>query len=188
MDWVLGVLIGVSLSAACGFRVFVPMLVMSIAVHSGHLEPASGFEWLGSWVALTGFGLATVLEIVAYFVPVVSNALDVIATPAAAIAGTILTASMVGDLSPVLRWALAAVAGGAVAGGVQLTTVSIRSAATPLGGTGLVSAAEDGAAVATSLLAVTVPLLAAGLLVLLGVFLVRRKHLKVKRVYNNNAN
>jgi len=182
MEWVLGVLIGVSLSAACGFRVFVPMLVMSIAVHSGHLEPASGFEWLGSWPALMGFGLATVIEIVAYFVPVVNNALDVIATPAAAIAGTILTASMVGDLSPVFRWILAVVAGGAVAGGGQLATVSVRAAVTPAGASGLVSAAEDGAAVATSLLAVTVPLLATGLLVLVSIFLIRRKHFRVKRV------
>ena len=182
MEWVLGVLIGVSLSAACGFRVFVPMLVMSIAVHSGHLEPASGFEWLGSWPALMAFGLATALEIVAYFVPVINNALDVIATPAAAVAGTILTASMAGELSPVLRWVLAAVAGGAVAGGVQLATVSVRSAATPLGGTGLVSAVEDGAAVATSVLAVTIPLLAISLIVAFGVFLMRMKHLRAKRV------
>lgn len=182
MEWVLGVLVGVSLSAACGFRVFVPMLVMSIAVHSGYLEPASGFEWLGSWPALMGFGLATVIEIVAYFVPVVNNVLDVIATPAAAIAGTILTASMAGDLSPVFRWILAAVAGGAVAGGVQLATVSVRSAVTPAGASGLVSAAEDGAAVATSLLAVTVPLLATGLLVLVCIFLITRKHFRVKRV------
>ncbi len=175
MEWVLGVLIGVSLSAACGFRVFVPMLVMSIAVHSGHLIPASGFEWLGGWPALLGFGLATILEIVAYFIPVVSNALDVIATPAAAVAGTILTASMVGDLSPLLRWSLGVVAGGAVAGGVQLATVSVRSALTPVGGTGLVSAVEDGAAITTSFLAVTVPLLAIAVLVLFGVFLNKRK-------------
>ncbi|MCK5133398.1 MAG: DUF4126 domain-containing protein [Candidatus Sabulitectum sp.] len=182
MEWVLGVLVGVSLSAACGFRVFVPMLVMSIAVHSGHLEPASGFEWLGSWSALLGFGLATVVEIVAYFVPLVSNALDVVATPAAVVAGTILTASMVGELSPVLRWTLAAVAGGSVAGGIQAATVSLRSAATPAGASGLVSVAEDGAAVVTSMLAVTIPLLAIGLLGFSGIFLMRRKHFRANRV------
>ncbi|MCP4647538.1 MAG: DUF4126 domain-containing protein [bacterium] len=182
MEWVLGVLIGVSLSAACGFRVFVPMLVMSIAVHSGHIVPASGFEWLGSWPALGCFSLATLLEVVAYFIPVVSNALDVVATPAAAIAGTILTASMAGELSPVFRWLLAAVAGGAVAGGVQLATVSVRSALTPFGGSGFVSAVEDGTAVATSFLAVTVPLLAIGFLLLLSFLIYRRKHKQAVRV------
>ncbi len=182
MEWVLGVLVGVSLSAACGFRVFVPMLVMSIAVHSGHLNPASGFEWLGSWPALLGFGLATVIEIVAYFVPVVNNALDIIATPAAAIAGTVLTASMVGDLSPVFRWALAAVAGGGVAAGVQVVTASARSAVAPLGASGVVSAAEDGAAVATSVLAVTVPVAAVIVLIILSILLVRRKHKQAIRL------
>jgi len=182
MEWVLGIIVGVSLSAACGFRVFVPMLVMSIAVHSGNLTPASGFEWLGTWLALTAFSIATLLEIAAYFIPVVNNILDTIATPAAFVAGTVLTASMAGELSPVLRWALAAVAGGAVAGGVQLATVSARTALTPLGGSGAVSAAEDGAAVATSVLAVTVPVLAVGLLVLAAAVVFRKKHKQSIRV------
>ena len=63
MEWVLGILVGISLSAASGFRVFVPMLVMSIAVHSGYLDPASGFEWLGSWVALFGVGSPSSSEV-----------------------------------------------------------------------------------------------------------------------------
>jgi hypothetical protein len=182
MEWALGVLIGISLSAACGFRVFVPMLVMSIAAHSGYLEPSSGFEWIGSWFALLAFGVATVLEIVAYFIPLVSNVLDTIATPAAAIAGTILTASMAGEISPVLRWILAAIAGGAVAGGVQLASVYARSAATPMGGSGVVAALEDAAAVAASVLAITLPLLAVALLVLAGLLLMRRKHKREIRV------
>jgi hypothetical protein len=182
MEWILGTLIGISLSAACGFRVFVPMLVMSIAVHTGHLTPAFGFEWLGSWLALTGFAIATVVEITGYFIPVVNHALDLIATPAAAVAGTVLTASLAGEISPFLRWSLAVVAGGAVAGGVQLATVSLRSAVGPAGASGVVAAAEDGAAVATSLLAVTVPLLAIGLLGILVYFVFRMKHSQVSRV------
>jgi hypothetical protein len=182
MEWVLSILVGVALSAACGFRVFVPMLVMSIAVHSGHLVPSDGFMWLGSWPALVGFGVATVLEIAAYFIPIVNNALDVIATPAAAVAGTVLTASLVGDISPFLRWSLAVVAGGAVAGGVQLATVSVRSVVAPAGASGVVAAVEDGAAVATSLLAVTIPVLALGFLGILGFIILRRKHSQTNRV------
>ena len=182
MEWVLGVLVGVSLSAASGFRVFVPMLVMSIAAHSGHLDPASGFEWLGSWVALFGFGLATVIEIVAYFVPVVSNALDVIATPAAVIAGTILSASMIGEVSPVLRWVLAVVAGGGVAAGVHLSTSAIRTAVSPLGGSSGFSLLENGASVVTSVLAITWPALAALFLVFFAVFAFRRKQKRKIRV------
>lgn len=182
MEWVLGVLIGISLSAASGFRVFVPMLVMSIAVHSGHLDPAIGFEWLGSWVALFGFGLATVIEIVAYFVPVVSNALDVIATPAAVIAGTLLSASMIGDISPVLRWVLAIVAGGGVAAGVHVSTTAIRTAVSPVGGSPVFSIFENGASLVTSILAITLPVLAAILLVSFSLFVLRGKHKRANRV------
>jgi len=175
MEWVLGVFAGIALAAACGFRVFVPMLVMSIAVHSGHLEPAAGFNWLGSWAALICFSMATAVEIAAYFIPVVSNFLDTLATPAAAVAGTVLAASMVGEISPVLRWILAAIAGGAVAGGVQLATVAARSAITPAGGSGVFSLLEDGAAVAASVLAVVVPVLAVALMVFLLLLMRRRK-------------
>lgn len=185
MEWVLGVLAGVSLSAACGFRVFVPMLVMSIATQAGHLVPASGFEWLGSWPALVCFSVATVVEIVAYFIPVVNNFLDTVATPAAAVAGTILTASMVGEVSPWLRWTLAVIAGGAVAGGIQLATVSLRSLASSVGGSGVVSALEDGAAVLASVLAVVLPVLAAALLLVLLIWMNgKRKRLAVRRAGN----
>lgn len=182
MELILGILAGVSLSAACGFRVFVPMLVMSIAVQTGHLVPAQGFEWLGSGPALVCFSVATVLEIAAYFIPLVNNALDAIATPAAAVAGTVLTASMIGEMSPVLRWILAAIAGGAAAGGVQLATVSLRSAVTPIGGAGLVSALEDGAAVTASVLAVILPVITAGLLVLFVILVFRRKQKRFSRL------
>ena len=175
MEWVLGVLAGISLSAACGFRVFVPLLVMSIAAQTGHLVPASGFQWLGSTPALVCFSVATAVEIAAYFIPVVNNLLDTVATPAAAVAGTILTASMVGDISPWFRWVLAVVAGGSVAGGIQLATVSLRSAAAPVGGSGVVSALEDGAAVATSVLAVVLPVLTAVILLVFGIYVMRRK-------------
>lgn len=175
MEWLLGVMAGISLSAACGFRVFTPLLVMSIATQAGHLEPASGFQWLGSWPALVCFAVATVVEIAAYFIPVVNNALDAAATPAAAVAGVILTASMAGDISPWFRWTLAAVAGGAAAGGIQLATVSARSAAGLAGGSGIVSAAEDVAAVVTSVLAVLLPILAVILLAVSAFFLFRRK-------------
>lgn len=175
MEWVLGVLAGVSLAAACGFRVFVPMLVMGIAIQTGHLEPASGFQWLGSWLAIVCFGVATVVEIVAYFIPVVNNALDTVATPAAAVAGTILTASMIGDVSPWFRWILAAIAGGAAAGGIQIATISLRSMASAVGGSGAVSAAEDAAAAATSVLAVILPALTAGLLLVFTWWVIARK-------------
>ncbi|PIE51744.1 hypothetical protein CSA37_07005 [Candidatus Fermentibacteria bacterium] len=175
MEWVLGVIMGVALAAACGFRVFIPMLVMSIAAHTGHLEPVAGFQWIGSWPCLVCFIIATVVETLAYFIPVVSNGLDTIATPAASAAGTILVASLIGDISPVLRWILAAIAGGAVAGSVQLTTVAARSVITPVGGSGVIAVLEDGAAVVTSVLAVVAPIMAILLIMVMAYLFLRRK-------------
>jgi hypothetical protein len=92
--------LGVGLSAACGFRVFVPLLVMSIASLNGHLTLSPGFEWIGTYPALGAFGAATIFEIAGYYVPWIDNLLDTITTPAALVAGTIVTASVVSELSP----------------------------------------------------------------------------------------
>src|ERR1043165_470437 len=100
MDTALSICVGVGLSAACGFRVFVPLLIMSIASISGHLHLAQGFAWIGSYPALIAFGVATVLEIAGYYIPWLDHLLDTMATPAAIVAGTIVTASFVTGMSP----------------------------------------------------------------------------------------
>ncbi|MDQ9886894.1 DUF4126 domain-containing protein, partial [Acinetobacter pittii] len=46
MEPILGLWRGVGLSAGCGFRVFVPLLVMSMATLMGWFEPSKGCEWL----------------------------------------------------------------------------------------------------------------------------------------------
>ena len=115
METLLSICVGIGLSAACGFRIFVPLLVMSVASLTGHLTLAQGFEWVGSYPALVAFAVATCVEIAGYYVPWVDNLLDTIATPAAIIAGTLMTASLVTDLSPFLKWTLAIIAGGGVA-------------------------------------------------------------------------
>lgn len=162
-----GLLIGIGLSAACGFRVFVPMLVTSIAAHAGHLKLTAGFAWLGSDMALVAFSIATVLEIGAYYVPWLDNLLDSIATPAAVVAGTVVTGAMVGDMSPILKWSLAAIAGGGTAAVVQGATVLARGASTALtGGLGnpLLATAELGGSVVMGVLAVLAPIAAVLLL------------------------
>src|SRR5438067_3098081 len=127
MDLLLSVCIGIGLSAACGFRIFVPLLFMSIAANSGHLHLAPSFGWIGSTGALVAFGVATVLEVGAYYIPWLDHFLDTLATPAAIVAGIVVTASMVSDVSPFLKWTLAVIAGGGVAGSVQATTVLARA-------------------------------------------------------------
>ncbi|MCX8023473.1 MAG: DUF4126 domain-containing protein [Syntrophorhabdaceae bacterium] len=130
METVLGLIVGIGLSAACGFRVFVPLLGLSIASMGNHITLAPGFEWIGTWPALIAFLTATILEIMAYHIPWVDNLMDTLMTPAAIIAGIIVTASMVGDISPFLKWSLAIIAGGSISGIVQGGMVFLRAGST----------------------------------------------------------
>jgi hypothetical protein len=103
------------------------------------------------------------MEITAYYVPWLDHALDVIATPAAMVAGVVTTAAVLPDLSPVIRWALAIVGGGGVAGAVQGATVLVRlksGVATAGVGNPLVSTGETVSSTVTSVLAVVVPIIA----------------------------
>ena len=166
---ILSICLGIGLSAASGFRVFVPLLVMSIASLAGHLTLAPGFQWIGTYPALLTFSVATAVEIAGYYIPWVDHALDTVATPAAIVAGTVVTASMVTGMSPLLKWCLAIIAGGGAAGLVQGATVVTRAASTATtGGLGnpLVATIELGAAIITSIAALLVPVLVVVLLVL----------------------
>ena len=175
MDLILSLCVGLGLSAACGFRIFVPLLITSIAANSGQLTLAPSFEWIGSTGALATFSVATVLEVGAYYIPWLDNFLDTLATPSAVVAGSIVTASMVADMSPFLKWSLAVVAGGGVAGAVQATSVVARGLS--LTGTGglanpIVATAELGGSIMTAVAAIFAPVLAIVLVtVLLGIAL-----------------
>ncbi len=187
METALSILIGIGLSAACGFRVFVPLLAMSLASMSGHLGLAPGFTWIGSYPALIAFSVATCLEVAGYYIPWVDHLLDTLATPAAIVAGTIVTASVVTDMSPFLRWTLAVIAGGGAAGLVQGTTVVARGASTATtGGLGnpLVATVESAAAITTSVLVLVAPMVAliilAAAMVILSRKLVRKWRVAVQ--------
>lgn len=163
MEALLSIAVGIGLAAACGFRIFVPLFLVSIAHHTGHLGLAEGFEWMGSTPAMITFGSATLLEIVAYYVPLLDNLLDTLAAPSAVVAGTIATASQVGYMDPWLAWSVAIIGGGGAAGLVQgLTTVTrgFSTMATAGFGNPLVSTLEAGASFLFTLAAIVVPFVA----------------------------
>ena len=173
----LSVAVGVGLAAACGFRIFIPMLVVSVASRADYLTLADGFEWMGSTTALIAFASATALEVGAYYIPFVDNLLDTAAVPSSVVAGTITTASQVADMDPFLAWSVAIVAGGGAAGAVQsLTTFtrSLSSLATGGFGNPIVSTLEAGASVGMAVLAIVLPLAAAFLLLVM-LYIVARK-------------
>ena len=179
-DVLFGLCIGIGLSAACGFRVFVPMLVVSIAAQTGdppHLALSDGFQWIGTPLATVAFGAATGLEIAAYYIPWLDNALDTAATPLAMVAGTVLTASQLGEASPFFQWSLAIIAGAGAAGSVQLLTVGGRALSSlTTGGLGnpVVSTTEAGGSIIATILAIAIPIVAAVLVLLLVGWLLRR--------------
>lgn len=177
METFLSVCLGVGLAAACGFRVFVPLLALSVAVRAGVLELASGFDWIASTPALIILAVATVLEIAAYYVPWVDNALDTLATPLAVVAGVVVTASVITDMSPVVRWSLALIAGGTAAGAVQgLTSLTRGASSLATGGLGnfAIATAELAGSLFFSVLSILLPLVAVVLLVVFGFVASRR--------------
>lgn len=177
METLLGILIGIGLSAACGFRVFVPLLVTGIAAKTGHLHLAAGFSWIQSYPALVAFSAASVLEIGGYYIPWLDHLLDTLSTPASIVAGTIITASMVTHMDPFLRWTLAVIAGGGMAATVQGVTVLGRGASTATtGGLGnpIFATLELGAALFTSILAIIAPLVVIAMIVLVLILAARK--------------
>lgn len=164
LDTLLSICLGVGLAAACGFRVFVPLLATSLAAQTGHLTLAGGFHWIGTKPALVVFAVATLLEVLAYYVPWIDNALDLVAGPAAVVAGIVITASVVTEVDPMLRWSLAVIAGGGAAAVVQGATTLTRhvSSWTTMGiGNHLVSTGEAAGSLLLSALSFIAPLVAA---------------------------
>ena len=163
MEILLSICIGIGLSAACGFRIFIPPLILSIASLSGHIQISHGFEWIGTYPALIAFALATVLEITAYYVPWLDNLLDSIAAPAAIIAGIVMSASVIGGISPFLKWTLAVMAGGGAAGIIQaFTTITRATSSATTGGLAnfLVSTVEAIGSIFFSIISILWPILA----------------------------
>jgi hypothetical protein len=164
----LSIVLGIGLAAATGFRVFLPMLIVSGAAYTGHLPLTEDFAWLGTSTALTMLGVAALVEIIAYYVPGIDNLLDTLATPAALVAGTAVSAAVMTDLPPMVKWTAAVIAGGGVAGLTQGAAALIRAKSTVLtGGIGnwVIATLELVGALLVSLLALAAPLAALGLVI-----------------------
>jgi uncharacterized membrane protein len=175
-DLALSISLGIGLAAATGLRIFLPMLVASVAAYTGHLHLNDSFAWLGSLPAMTTLGVAATAELLAYYIPVVDNLLDAIATPLAVVAGTVLAAAVMTDLSPVVKWSTAIIAGGGVAGLTQGFTTLIRAKSTVMtGGVGnsLVATTEASGAILISTLALIAPFVALAAILIIGWLVVR---------------
>lgn len=173
---IIAVALGIGLSASCGFRVFVPLLAASIATRLGIFPVEEGFQWLSSWTAIACFGTATIIEIIAYYIPVVDNILDIITTPLAIVAGTLLLTCVLPINQDMLKWVSGLIFGGGAAAAIQGGSVIARLASSKLtAGTGnpIIATGELTAALGTTLLSFLAPVLIAIMMMLLiGVILI----------------
>nr|WP_144374487.1 DUF4126 domain-containing protein [Winogradskyella sp. PG-2] len=155
--------LGVGLAASVGFRVFLPLFALSLATYFGKWDLNESWLWIGSSTAVITLGIATLVEIAAYYIPVIDNLLDTIAIPLATIAGTAVMVSTVADLSPVVTWALAIIAGGGTAAAVKssASTTRLGSTISTAGiGNPLVSSIETGTSLVMSIVSIFLPIVA----------------------------
>lgn len=182
-ELIISIILGFSLAASAGFRVFVPLLVLSLSAHFSWFPVNDTWQWVGSIPALVLLGVATVFEIGAYFIPWVDNLLDTISVPLAAIAGTLLMVATMGDINPTITWALAIIAGGGAAAAVSGTTSAARLGSTATTGglaNPIIAGTETIAATTVSIAGIFSPILAL-MLVLFLIGIVWRVVRKVRK-------
>jgi len=183
-ETIISIFLGVGLAASVGFRVFVPLFALSLAAHFQVIPLNESWQWVGSYTALFTLGVATLLEIFAYYIPWFDNLLDTVAIPLAAIAGTAVVVSTAVNLDPIVTWSLAIIAGGGTAAAVSSSTATTRAASTATTGglaNPVVSTLEVGSATALSGLAIFAPAVAIGVvvLILIAIFFFFKKIIKI---------
>lgn len=181
-ETIISICLGVGLAASVGFRVFLPLFALSLASYFGVWELNESWQWIGSTAALVTLGVATVIEIFGYYIPYIDNLLDSIAVPLAAIAGTAVMVSTVADLSPVITWALAIIAGGGTAAAISGTSSATRltSTATTAGfANPVVSTVETGTAMVMSVFSIFLPVVGF-ILVLITLYIIFKVYKKIK--------
>ena len=188
---IMATLMGISLAAASGFRVFLPPFLLSLAARFNVVWfldidlIGTQFEFFTSTLSIVVLGIATVAEFAAFYAPWVDSALDTIATPASIVAGVAMTAIVLEGNDPIIQWTIAIVAGGGVAATIQSATVAIRGLSSTFTfglGNSAVATGENVASVALTLIAILIPFLSALFVLLIVALLLRMKRKKKEPV------
>lgn len=170
METIISICLGIGLAASVGFRVFLPLFALSLASYFNVWELNESWQWIGGLTALITLGVATLVEVFAYYIPYVDNLLDSLSVPLAAIAGTAVMMSTIADLSPVITWALAIIAGAGTATAISSSAGATRLASTASTGgiaNPFVSTVETGTAITMSVVSIFFPILAIILVVII---------------------
>ena len=188
---IMATLMGISLAAASGFRVFLPPFLLSLAARFNVVWfldidlIGTQFEFFTSTLSIVVLGIATVAEFAAFYAPWVDSVLDTIATPASIVAGIAMTAIVLEGNDPIIQWTIAIVAGGGVAATIQSATVATRGLSSTFTfglGNSAVATGENVASVALTLIAILIPFLSAFFVLLIVALLLRMKRKKKEPV------
>ncbi|MDD2244056.1 MAG: DUF4126 domain-containing protein [Dysgonamonadaceae bacterium] len=176
VETISAIALGIGLSASTGFRVFIPLLVAGMAAHFGVLTLGDSFEWLGSIPALVCFGVAAIVEVLAYYVPFVDNLLDSIATPLSIVAGTLLMTSVFPSDNEWMKWIMGFVVGGGTAATVQSGTAIARLTSSQFTGgsaNNIVSTTEGIASTGVAVMSLIAPVFIGILIIVLLIIILR---------------
>ncbi len=182
-ETLISIFLGIGLAASVGFRVFLPLFALSLAAYFDIWELNASWEWVGSMPALIILGVATLVEIGAYYIPYIDNLLDSIAVPLAALAGTAVVLSTAANLSPEITWALAIIAGGGTAAAISGSSGTTRLASTATTGglaNPIVSSVETGSSILMSIISIFLPIIAIILVVIL-LLIIFKLYIRIKR-------
>ena len=182
-DIILSIFLGIGLAAAVGFRVFLPLLILSLAGFYDVIPLNESWQWVGSLTAVITMGVATLIEIFGYYIPWLDNLLDTIALPLATLAGTAVMVATVTDLSPVVTWALAIIAGGGTAAAIKGNASAARlTSSTTTGGMAnpVLTTVETGTSIVMAVASIFIPIIAF-VLVLFLFFVIFRFYKKLRK-------
>ena len=160
LPYISSAFIGIGLAAATGFRVFLPMFVVSLASYMGWIPMNESFQWLSGLPTLITTGIATIVEILAYYIPFVDHLLDTMSIPLATVAGSVMFASQFATIGTFPQWALALIAGGGTAAAIGSGFAGTRAATTGGLGNSVVATTETAGAGIMSILALAAPIIA----------------------------
>ena len=187
----LAAIVGSAMSAAAGLNAFIPLLTVGlIARFTSVLVLPASMEWLESWPAIIISGVLLLAELVFDKVPGVDHMNDVLQTAVRPLVGSVIFAatSAAESIESSSFWQENQWLGFALGLVIALTVHGTKTTARGFLNAGsagtaapVASVAEDGAAITLSLSALFIPAIAAIMLFLMALVIVRVVQVDVRR-------
>ncbi|MCE5292887.1 MAG: DUF4126 domain-containing protein [Nocardiaceae bacterium] len=162
--WVLPLFLGLGLAAACGFRAFLPLLLLSAAVHFdlAGLSVNQSFAWIGSTNALIALSIAAAVELLADVIPYVDNLVSLIGNVTGPVAGAVAAGSVFASADPSTAAIAGIIVGAPTALTFSATQTGVRAVSTATTGgiaNPFISVIESTLTFFMALLAILLPIL-----------------------------